>query len=48
MNKERAKGLNPFEFRASFGPMTVRELVKWVKGLNPFELRASFGLEREL
>ncbi len=35
-------GLNPFEFRASFGPAITRT-APTRKRLNPFEFRASFG-----
>ncbi len=39
-----AKGLNPFEFRASFGPCSRATVVSTPR-LNPFEFRASFGLD---
>ncbi len=35
-------GLNPFEFRASFGLLGGRGQPR-AAGLNPFEFRASFG-----
>ncbi len=37
-------GLNPFEFRASFGRDVAAGVRGALDGLNPFEFRASFGL----
>ncbi len=41
----KLEGLNPFEFRASFGPSADQSWKATAFCLNPFEFRASFGPE---